>query len=1387
VAVTDQQKLDFLLKKIGYTKTKTGSVVGTGAISGTPKQPFAEAIPSPLIIANGSLWNESDQIPATPPTSDTTQIKVYLAATSGLRMTADATSSGQRAYIAYSTYNNTSSARLTNWIDTQFGASYLIKVFKGDPNSGGVALSAAGSGQNDGWFFDYSAGVLNFNDTNVPSGVTDTNIYIVGYRYIGLTGAPTPTGGGNFTFNDLVVQRNLSVGGISTFSNEIKIPDNVEITLGDSDDTKIRHDSYRTIVRQHGMGPFVLDLLGNNRYFSITKSNLSEKVAEFFTNGPVDLYYANVKRFETTNTGINVTGDGVYSGDISAVDATFSGNVSIGGTLTYEDVTNVDSVGLLTARSGIRVTGGVIEAQAGENKIPSLYANMGALPSAGSYHGMFAHVHATGRGYFAHAGAWLELVNKELNGVVGTGTENYNVGVITATTFAGNGDFFDLDVDGHTELDNLKVSGIGTFGEGIFLPDNKKAEFGNAAGNANLEIYHDGSNHSYVRTASSSAGGIIIKSHNDLQLRTDNLQIKTNSLDNVLTSDINGNVSIGNSLSVAGVSTFSGNVDINADIDVDGHTNLDNVSVAGISTFSGIIDAVNTPASIRVAQDIQHKGDADTKISFPSADTITFDTAGIQRLNIASNGNISVTNDFDVDGHTNLDNVSIAGVTSVASLTSGRVVTVGTGGKLEDSANLTFDGNDLYVRGINIIGGGATSVLGADIVTRNFKATGVSTFVGAAQFDSGIKAGGSTGNNGEYLQSTGSGLTWGSFPSLRTRQTFTASSGQTTFSFAYTVGFLDVYVNGIKLTDSEFTATNGVTTVLAVGCFVGDIVELVAYNTVSAGGGAYGIGNLVEDLSPQLGGDLDLFNKSITGTGNINITGVITATKFVGDGSGLTGIVASGSGVIIKDSGSVVGTAGTIDFGNNLSVSPISAGIVTITASGGGGGGVSGINTISGVVNIADDLDVDGHAEFDNISVSGVTTSIGTFHIRPSNGALSPKISYVDSIADAMIWADNVEARFGGSSDFRIYHETPGDLNIIETHLDRQIHIREIDGTNIAKFIPGGSVELYHSGTKHFETSSAGVNIVKDLDVDGHTNLDNVSIAGVTTFTGAITVSDIRSDALTLKNAGGGASYATFSNGGKATLNWNNTKRLETDTNGVNIVGLLSATSLSGDGQGITNLPPSGHYIQDEGGGISSDAALVVNYVGAGVSATQSGSVCTVTVPAASGVSPQNLFETIAVAGQSNVVADSATDTLTFAAGSNMTITTNASNDTITFASSGGGGGGGVDVGITTNLTGSFSGGYGTASAINTYAYSSIDRVFEYTVLIERGSDFQTTKVLAKRSGTTVNATQYAVMYSNNLLAQLDVLIASGEVRLMASPEPGVSGTLAYRIKREVM
>ena len=48
-------------------------------------------------------------------------------------------------------------------------------------------------------------------------------------------------------------------------------------------------------------------------------------------------------------------------------------------------------------------------------------------------------------------------------------------------------------------------------------------------------------------------------------------------------------------------------------------------------------------------------------------------------------------------------------------------------------------------------------------------------------------------------------------------------------------------------------------------------------------------------------------------------------------------MTASGSGVVVKHDGTTVGTAGTINFSTNLDVTAVSAGIVTITASGGGG------------------------------------------------------------------------------------------------------------------------------------------------------------------------------------------------------------------------------------------------------------------------------------------------------------------------------------------------------------------------------------------------------------------------------------------------------------------
>ena len=67
---------------------------------------------------------------------------------------------------------------------------------------------------------------------------------------------------------------------------------------------------------------------------------------------------------------LSVSGDvtgaaATFTGNVTGAAATFTGNVSVGGTLTYEDVTNIDSVGLITARSGIKVNAGGINVAGG--------------------------------------------------------------------------------------------------------------------------------------------------------------------------------------------------------------------------------------------------------------------------------------------------------------------------------------------------------------------------------------------------------------------------------------------------------------------------------------------------------------------------------------------------------------------------------------------------------------------------------------------------------------------------------------------------------------------------------------------------------------------------------------------------------------------------------------------------------------------------------------------------------------------------------------------------------------------------------------------------------------------------------------------------------------
>jgi len=99
-------------------------------------------------------------------------------------------------------------------------------------------------------------------------------------------------------------------------------------------------------------------------------------------------------------------------------------------------------------------------------------------------------------------------------------------------------------------------------------------------------------------------------------------------------------------LRATGISTFEGIADFNSDIDVDGHTELDDLNVSGVSTFSSNIDANGS-------LDVDGTTDLDV---LNVSDTATFSS------NIDANG------DIDVDGHTELDNLNVTGVATFTNL-----------------------------------------------------------------------------------------------------------------------------------------------------------------------------------------------------------------------------------------------------------------------------------------------------------------------------------------------------------------------------------------------------------------------------------------------------------------------------------------------------------------------------------------------------------------------------------------------------------------------------------------------------------------------------------------------------------------------------------------------
>ena len=160
-----------------------------------------------------------------------------------------------------------------------------------------------------------------------------------------------------------------------------------------------------------------------------------------------------------------------------------------------------------------------------------------------------------------------------------------------------------------------------------------------------------------------------------------------------------------NQINASGIITAT-EADINGDLDVDGHTNLDNVSVAGVSTFAGNINGKDITLTDVTPSITFYDSNANSDFRI-IADNGVLSFADItnnaNRINLQSNGNVNIQKDLDVDGHTNLDNVSIAGVATITgNLNVGGVLTY------EDVTNVDSIGIITARNGITVSSGTAT-------------------------------------------------------------------------------------------------------------------------------------------------------------------------------------------------------------------------------------------------------------------------------------------------------------------------------------------------------------------------------------------------------------------------------------------------------------------------------------------------------------------------------------------------------------------------------------------------------------------------------------------------------------------------------------------------------
>lgn len=245
--------------------------------------------------------------------------------------------------------------------------------------------------------------------------------------------------------------------------------------------------------------------------------------------------------------------------------------------------------------------------------------------------------------------------------------------------------------------------------------------------------------------------------------------------------------------------------------------------------------------------------------------------------------------------------------------------------------------------------------------------------------------------------------------------------------------------------------------------------------------------------------------------GNLSVSGTL-----IGDGSGLTGVVGSGSGIAIKHDGAIVGTAGTIDFSTNLDVSAISGAAVTITASG-GGGSIAGIDTT-------------GTSFFNQLLVSGITTFSSTVNLGDND-----RINFYDLNNTVYGNTNGLIIAASGTRDIEIQCNasggTSGDIKL------------KTGSTEVLKVRGNGNLIVEETTSFHGSTVSVSNDLYANGNIigDNATNISGINSVTATSFFGNLTGS---ADIATYTS-----SWAVTENGSSSAYRFSGPGNLSTQNN----------------------------------------------------------------------------------------------------------------------------------------------------------------------------------------------------------------------------------------------